>query len=237
MERARCKMLLLNVLPGKKPSVFFEGDFNYLHSLNPKALCLAHKYRNFNLSTFSPFNFHHHLLRNWTTSYLKWKLMQLMFFNWFSLSLSLNQVTDIKEKLKLSKKFWSTFPYTICKDERVTAGSSNEEDCWNGHSKARWGGAFPTRLSPNPHQARSKIRKQSIFTKQFVRVKQKWREQVIVHMQLAAEIIYCQGAIKAGVWVTVNVCSVPACEHRKCSLVQLQKDNLYWDFWELFSSI
>jgi len=30
-------------------------------------------------------------------------------------------------------------------------------------------------------------------------VKQKWGEQVIVHMQLAAEIIYCQGAIKAGV--------------------------------------
>ncbi|XP_025975225.2 glypican-6 [Dromaius novaehollandiae] len=47
-------------------------------------------------------------------------------------------VTDIKEKLKLSKKFWSTLPYTICKDERVTAGSSNEEDCWNGHTKARY---------------------------------------------------------------------------------------------------
>lgn len=58
-------------------------------------------------------------------------------FNLFSLSLSLNQVTDIKEKLKLSKKFWSTLPYTICKDERVTAGPSMEEDCWNGHTKAR----------------------------------------------------------------------------------------------------
>lgn len=57
-------------------------------------------------------------------------------FNLFSLS-SLNQVTDIKEKLKLSKKFWSTLPYTICKDERVTAGPSIEEDCWNGHTKAR----------------------------------------------------------------------------------------------------
>lgn len=49
----------------------------------------------------------------------------------------LDQVTDIKEKLKLSKKVWSTLPYTICKDERVTAGTSNEEECWNGHSKAR----------------------------------------------------------------------------------------------------
>lgn len=72
-----------------------------------------------------------------------------MCFNQFSLSLSLNQVTDIKEKLKLSKKFWSTFPYTICKDERVTAGSLNEEDCWNGHTKARpeqravWAAASP----------------------------------------------------------------------------------------------
>ncbi|NXI44571.1 GPC6 protein, partial [Galbula dea] len=47
-------------------------------------------------------------------------------------------VTDIKEKLKLSKKFWSTLPYTICKDERVTAGPSIEEDCWNGHAKARY---------------------------------------------------------------------------------------------------
>lgn len=49
----------------------------------------------------------------------------------------LDQVTDIKEKLKLSKKVWSALPYTICKDESVTAGTSNEEECWNGHSKAR----------------------------------------------------------------------------------------------------
>nr|XP_055100151.1 glypican-6 [Symphalangus syndactylus] len=47
-------------------------------------------------------------------------------------------VTDIKEKLKLSKKVWSALPYTICKDESVTAGTSNEEECWNGHSKARY---------------------------------------------------------------------------------------------------
>nr|XP_021499104.1 glypican-6 [Meriones unguiculatus] len=47
-------------------------------------------------------------------------------------------VTDIKEKLKLSKKVWSALPYAICKDESVTAGTSNEEECWNGHSKARY---------------------------------------------------------------------------------------------------
>lgn len=107
-----------------------------------------------------------------TTIYYGTELNNLLFkmksnaadvFNWFSLSLSLNQVTDIKEKLKLSKKFWSTFPYTICKDERVTAGSANEEDCWNGHTRARWGRAFPTGFNPNSHQAQSKIRKQSIL--------------------------------------------------------------------------
>ncbi|XP_003218733.2 glypican-6 isoform X2 [Anolis carolinensis] len=47
-------------------------------------------------------------------------------------------VIDIKEKLKLSKKFWSSLPYTICKEERVTAGLSMEEDCWNGHTKAKY---------------------------------------------------------------------------------------------------
>ncbi|XP_064413749.1 glypican-6 isoform X2 [Latimeria chalumnae] len=47
-------------------------------------------------------------------------------------------VRDIKEKLKQSKKFWSTLPYNICSDSRVTAGTSNEEECWNGHSKARY---------------------------------------------------------------------------------------------------
>lgn len=57
-----------------------------------------------------------------------------------------------------------------------------------------------------PHWIQSKLppgtkqnQKTEYFTKQFVRVKQKWGQQVIVHTQLAAEIIYCQGAIKAGV--------------------------------------
>ncbi|XP_043928693.1 glypican-6 [Protopterus annectens] len=48
------------------------------------------------------------------------------------------QVTDIREKLKQSKKFWSTLPYTICSDRKVTAGMPNDEECWNGHSKARY---------------------------------------------------------------------------------------------------
>eukprot|EP00062_Callorhinchus_milii_P006606 gi/632947357/ref/XP_007889008.1/ PREDICTED: glypican-6-like [Callorhinchus milii] len=47
-------------------------------------------------------------------------------------------VVDIKDKLKLAKKFWSTLPYTICNDEKLTAGMSNEEECWNGHNKGRY---------------------------------------------------------------------------------------------------
>lgn len=51
-------MLFINVLPVEK------GEFDYLYSLNPKALCLAHKYRSLGFSTVSPFNLHHHLLWN-----------------------------------------------------------------------------------------------------------------------------------------------------------------------------
>ncbi|KAM6985055.1 glypican-6-like [Aplochiton taeniatus] len=52
--------------------------------------------------------------------------------------LSLVQVIDIKEKLKLSKKFWSRLPEDICVEDRVTAGETNEEQCWNGHTKGRY---------------------------------------------------------------------------------------------------
>ncbi|MBN3318660.1 GPC6 protein, partial [Atractosteus spatula] len=49
-----------------------------------------------------------------------------------------HSVIDIKEKLKHSKKFWSTLPDSICVDDKVTAGKSNEEECWNGHTKGRF---------------------------------------------------------------------------------------------------
>ncbi|XP_048454358.1 glypican-6a [Rhincodon typus] len=48
------------------------------------------------------------------------------------------KVADVKEKLKLAKKFWSTLPYTICNEDKVTAGVPDEEDCWNGHTKGRY---------------------------------------------------------------------------------------------------
>uniref|UniRef100_A0A8C8HL07 Glypican 6b n=1 Tax=Oncorhynchus tshawytscha TaxID=74940 RepID=A0A8C8HL07_ONCTS len=46
---------------------------------------------------------------------------------------------DIKEKLKLFKKFWSNLPEDICKPHRVTAGNATDDDhCWNGHTKGRY---------------------------------------------------------------------------------------------------
>ncbi|XP_075708499.1 glypican-6 isoform X2 [Rhinoderma darwinii] len=47
-------------------------------------------------------------------------------------------VTEIKKRLKSSKKMWSTLPHSICKEERMTGGESHQEQCWNGHSKARY---------------------------------------------------------------------------------------------------
>uniref|UniRef100_A0A8C7U1R0 Glypican 6b n=1 Tax=Oncorhynchus mykiss TaxID=8022 RepID=A0A8C7U1R0_ONCMY len=46
---------------------------------------------------------------------------------------------DIKEKLKLFKKFWSNLPEDICKPHRLTAGNATDDDqCWNGHTKGRY---------------------------------------------------------------------------------------------------
>ncbi|MGH0150340.1 UNVERIFIED_CONTAM: hypothetical protein FKN15_047553 [Acipenser sinensis] len=47
-------------------------------------------------------------------------------------------VFDIKEKLKKSKKFWSTLPDSICSDVKVTGDRSDEEECWNGHTQGRY---------------------------------------------------------------------------------------------------
>uniref|UniRef100_A0A8D3BSV6 Glypican 6b n=1 Tax=Scophthalmus maximus TaxID=52904 RepID=A0A8D3BSV6_SCOMX len=47
-------------------------------------------------------------------------------------------VVDIKEKLKLSKKFWSNLPEAMCVEDRVTAGNASDEECWNGHAKGRY---------------------------------------------------------------------------------------------------
>ncbi|XP_051796950.1 glypican-6a isoform X2 [Acanthochromis polyacanthus] len=45
-------------------------------------------------------------------------------------------VTDIKEKLKESKRFWSNLPDDICAKGKLT--ESDEEQCWNSHTKGRY---------------------------------------------------------------------------------------------------
>uniref|UniRef100_A0A8C1U8S6 Glypican 4 n=1 Tax=Cyprinus carpio TaxID=7962 RepID=A0A8C1U8S6_CYPCA len=43
-------------------------------------------------------------------------------------------LTDVKKKLKQSKKFWSTLPDTVCVGERIAVG----DECWNGTAKSRY---------------------------------------------------------------------------------------------------
>ncbi|XP_048053991.1 glypican-6a isoform X1 [Megalobrama amblycephala] len=47
-----------------------------------------------------------------------------------------HSVIDIKEKLKESKKFWSSLPDSICAEDKVT--DPDEEQCWNSHTKGRY---------------------------------------------------------------------------------------------------
>ncbi|XP_061743692.1 glypican-6a isoform X2 [Nerophis ophidion] len=45
-------------------------------------------------------------------------------------------VVDIKEKLKVSKRFWSNLPDEVCAEGKLT--ESDEDQCWNSHAKARY---------------------------------------------------------------------------------------------------
>ncbi|KAJ7407818.1 Glypican-4 [Willisornis vidua] len=47
-------------------------------------------------------------------------------------------VKDVKEKLKQAKKFWSSLPGNICNDEKMSVGTVNENECWNGSAKSRY---------------------------------------------------------------------------------------------------
>ncbi|XP_072357640.1 glypican-6-like [Scyliorhinus torazame] len=46
-------------------------------------------------------------------------------------------VTDVKEKLKKAKKFWSTLPHSLCIDNNST-GVTEQNECWNGSNKSRY---------------------------------------------------------------------------------------------------
>lgn len=56
----------------------------------------------------------------------------------FTLGFPFFKVIDIKEKLKMSKKFWSNLPEGMCTEERLAAGNASDDECWNGHTKGRW---------------------------------------------------------------------------------------------------
>uniref|UniRef100_A0A6I8R4L4 Glypican 6 n=1 Tax=Xenopus tropicalis TaxID=8364 RepID=A0A6I8R4L4_XENTR len=47
-------------------------------------------------------------------------------------------VIEIKDKLKVSKKLWSSLPHAICKEVRITGENPNEDKCWNGQTRARY---------------------------------------------------------------------------------------------------
>uniref|UniRef100_A0A8D0KVY5 Glypican 4 n=1 Tax=Strix occidentalis caurina TaxID=311401 RepID=A0A8D0KVY5_STROC len=44
----------------------------------------------------------------------------------------------LKQKLKQAKKFWSSLPGNICNDEKMSVGTVNENECWNGSAKSRY---------------------------------------------------------------------------------------------------
>ncbi|XP_060924654.1 glypican-6-like [Limanda limanda] len=47
-----------------------------------------------------------------------------------------HNVTDIKERLKESRRFWSNLPDDICAKGKLT--ESDDEQCWNSHTKGRY---------------------------------------------------------------------------------------------------
>ncbi|XP_051761693.1 glypican-6b isoform X1 [Ctenopharyngodon idella] len=50
-----------------------------------------------------------------------------------------HSVTDMKEKLKQFRKFWSSLPVSVCQGEDVAStGGAEDERCWNGREQGRF---------------------------------------------------------------------------------------------------
>ncbi|XP_053218633.1 glypican-6-like isoform X2 [Podarcis raffonei] len=47
-------------------------------------------------------------------------------------------VLDVKEKLRLMRRFWVMLPHALCSDEKVAADVTNEDSCWNGQARGRY---------------------------------------------------------------------------------------------------
>lgn len=47
------------------------------------------------------------------------------------------QVADLSSKLREMRQYWIQLPVAIC--SKLAAGGANQDKCWNGITKARWG--------------------------------------------------------------------------------------------------
>ncbi|XP_013925373.1 PREDICTED: glypican-2 [Thamnophis sirtalis] len=47
-------------------------------------------------------------------------------------------VLDLKEKLRLMRRFWALLPHTLCSSEKMAADMANEDSCWNGQTRGRY---------------------------------------------------------------------------------------------------
>lgn len=50
-----------------------------------------------------------------------------------------SQVLDLRGKARLMRRFWTLLPHTLCSSEKTAAGTANEDSCWNGQARGRWG--------------------------------------------------------------------------------------------------
>lgn len=48
------------------------------------------------------------------------------------------QVSDLSSKLREMRQYWTQLSAALC--DKLAAGGANQEKCWNGITKARWGG-------------------------------------------------------------------------------------------------
>ncbi|KAF7284194.1 hypothetical protein GWI33_022445 [Rhynchophorus ferrugineus] len=55
-------------------------------------------------------------------------------------------ITEIKSKIKDTKKFWLQLPYQYCSNESIAMGPSEKENCWNGTTV---GSYEETTMKPN----------------------------------------------------------------------------------------
>lgn len=48
------------------------------------------------------------------------------------------QVSDLSSKLREMRQYWTQLPVALC--SKMASGSTSQDKCWNGITKAKWGG-------------------------------------------------------------------------------------------------